>query len=242
MHTLTRTGLLFTIALAAIIPIKATPIFITSWTKNAKTQDLDPTLPTGIHADQGSGFGVQFNITANSDGFNYATLAPMSIFTVNVNINDVTKVYTLMNAAFPTNGAQLTQITFNADNAHSQSFFLTNNSNIRDYIRGSGNSQTIDGVVAKNFYTNGGNTRQFDEQAWLLDSGFLGHTLTTIQFVTFGNVPTFGTPFLVGITVDGTLSTLPDPTDTSTPEPATMAMGVGGAAVLWIGRKRFSKP
>ena len=184
-------------------------VFITDFTKTNDIQTgLIAQFPTGVF-NANNGWATPFDITSNASGDNFNDAG--GTITINTNLQDVTNVYTLINAYFPPSGANLETVEFIGSGGATQTFTLVDGQQVRDFFQGA-YANTINGVTAQNAFTvnnvqgaaGTGNvttgatgTYNIDEQDFTLDSAFATQNLTQIV-ITDSN--TGGTPILLGVT------------------------------------------
>ena len=173
-----------------------------------------PTFPTGHVVPPLNTFGVPFNIP--DKGKNYVTIGGYSSptpITIRVNVPGVRKVYTLMQAFGPWEGAGLCSLEFIAGDGTRQKFGLRGGWNIRDFFE-SGFARSINNTTTRPAFeligrggaytsntTNGPRGYyDFDEQEYTLDDAFANQSLDSIVIDAPG-AGSRGTPFLIGLTV-----------------------------------------
>jgi hypothetical protein len=183
-------------------------VFVTNF---AKTNDIQTGLiaqfPTGVF-DAADAWGTPFDITSNASGDNFNDAG--GVVTINTSIQDVTDVYTLMNAYAPTSGDDLATVEFVATDGTTETFTLVNGNQVRDFFQ-SNHANTINGVTTENAFTINnvqgaaatGNvttgdtgTYNIDEQDFALDDAFASKTLSKIVITETGA----STPILLGVT------------------------------------------
>jgi hypothetical protein len=169
--------------------------------------------------------GVPFDLeplanTADSLGIVFSPLGPYE-FVFPVNLPNAVAVYTLIDSAYGTFGANNGLVeAFGTGGAYA-SFDLVQGTNIRDYVQNVFNN-TVGPDIQSVLY---GSVR-LDRQVLLLPASFQGQTLTEIRFSGVAGNPT-GQPFVAAITVQ-------------VPEPSSLilaALGLGVLVVGWTRRK-----
>jgi hypothetical protein len=262
MHKFTRFGLVAGLFVLASAPAFSSQIFITNFTKNANLQaDYCSCYPTGLIADSNAyGTGpISYNITPDPNGFNmqkidFTTASGNSGYTTSIvqTITNPVAIYLLINMQGALAGKESAVVTVTATGGVSQTFDLFNGQDVRSlYLNDPVN--TFNPLQTKNAYTSGvatpGTLGQgvyvLDEVRLTLSGAFAGLQLLSIgvdEILGTGGLGVNGLPLISAITVDGTLVTGPSggPGPGSTPEPGSIAMMLGGAALLAIGRKRFA--
>ena len=152
--------------------------------------------------------GIPFTMVTNTSGHNIIWTTSTYVFwvggstytntaTMSTSLYGATTVYTLINLAYGTTGANVGSVTFNASDGTSYSVNLVVGTNVRDHY---GAKTVSASYVTKNVMgTNGG--AHLDMQAFSLPSTFSTKTLTSIVFTSTGSAWT-GMSFLAGVTVD----------------------------------------
>jgi hypothetical protein len=262
MHKFTRPGLVIGLLLLASAPAFSTQIFITNFTKNANLQtDYCSCYPTGLISDSNAyGTGaIGYDITSDGNGFNmqkidFTTASGNSGYTTNIlpNIVNPVAVYLLLNIQGALAGKESAVVTITGTGGATQTFDLFNGQDVRSlYLNDPVN--TFNGLQpTKNVYSSvnpvaghlGNGVYVLDEVRLTLSAAFAGQQLLSIEVdetLGVGGLGVNGLPLLSGITVDGTVGTGPSGgPGPGTPEPGSIAMMLGGASLLAIGRKRFA--
>lgn len=224
---------------------------------------------SGASVSPGTGVTHKFDLTP-INSVNYGVVENFLQINTS-NISAPTAVYMLINMFASVSAQNAFSVVFNGNNGTVQAFAIINNgSNVREYFwndsSGASIAKTINtatsptntvnvechgsnapancgaAVTGKGDPTNlsGANvtgTFVLDEQRFLLDNaGWATDTLKNIQFFV-NSSGGFGVPIIAGITADGT----PPPPPPPTPEPGTIAMAIGGVALIWVGRKRATR-
>jgi len=187
---------------------------ITNFVKTANDQtNLQWTFPIGSYTTTNA-WATPFNITSDANGKNFSEISGTGSRLVisNLDLANVTAVYTLMNAYAPISGP-LASVTFIGSEGASQSFVLAGGIGIRDFYQGSFQN-TINGTTTRNAYlinsvqgaagtgnsgTGLSGTYRLDEQMFALTNLFLGQKLSSIIF---SNLNGSSTPFLVGVSAE----------------------------------------
>jgi len=260
-----RLGLVAGLFMLASAPAFSTQIFITNFTKNANLQtDYCNCYPTGLITDSNAyGTGaIGYNITDDGSGHNmqkidFATASGSSGYTTNIvqTITNPVAIYLLINIQGALAGKESAVVTVTATGGVTQTFGLFNGQDVRSlYLNDAVNTFNVL-QPTKNAYSSGAPTPGtlgqgvyvLDEVRLTLSGAFAGQQLLSIgvdEILGTGGLGVNGLPLISAITVDGTIGTVPvgggtDPG--TTPEPASIAMMLGGAAMLAIGRKRFAR-
>jgi len=198
--------------LAAAVPVQAGHVYVTDFAKTADDQtNLQSTFPVGLYTATNS-FATPFDITPNTNGKNFDEISGggATLIVSNLDLPNVTAVFTLMNAYTPVSGS-LASVEFIGSAGADQTFTLVGGVDIRDFYQGSWQN-TINGTTAQTAYqinnvqgaAGTGNsqtgfvgTYRLDEQAFVLTNAFLGQNLRTIKIT---NLNGSSTPFVVAIT------------------------------------------
>ena len=193
-------------------PAQADYTYITNFTKTANDQtNLQASFPAGLFTANNS-IATPFDITSDANGKNISEVFGFGSTLVisNVNLTNVSAVYTLMNEYAPVSGA-LASVEFLGSAGADQTFTLLGGVDIRDFYQGSWQN-AINGATSQNAYqinnviggagTGNSSTGDFgtyhlDEQVFILDGAFLGQTLQTIKIT---NLSRNSTPFLAAVT------------------------------------------
>jgi hypothetical protein len=123
---------------------------VTNFTKSSLIQtELIKEFPSGIVTGN-TGLTVPFDIVSDASGHNYYDAG--GTLSNNVAIPNVTHVFTLINAYHPPPGANAATIEFIGSQGTTQTFTLTDGTNIRDFFQGSF-ANTIDGTTTRNAFT-----------------------------------------------------------------------------------------
>jgi hypothetical protein len=263
MHKFTRLGLVTGLFLIASAPAFSTQIFITNFTKNANLQtDYCSCYPTGLISDSNAyGTGaIGYNITPDGSGFNmekidFTTASGNSGYTTTIsqNITNPIAVYLLLNIQGALAGKESAVVTIRGTGGAVDTFDLFNGQDVRSlYLNDAVNTFNA-GSNTRNAYSSGiptpGTLGQgvyvLDEVRLTLSAAFVGQQLLSIEVdetLGAGGLGVNGLPLLSAITVDGTVGTGPSGGGGTpgTPEPGSIAMMLGGASLLAIGRKRFA--
>src|SRR5262249_29451347 len=118
-----------------------------------------------------------------------------SEFDIATNIPNPTTVYTLMNSAWGSFGADIATLEFKGAHGADASFDLVEGVNIRDHFNGGFNNTIAPGTPSANFGSD-----RLDEQTFVLPSSFANDTLKEIILTGHGGFPQ-GAAFLAGLTV-----------------------------------------
>jgi hypothetical protein len=144
--------------------------------------------------------------------------------TIKVGVFGVTDVYTLINTAWGTAGANVGSITFNGS-MDSYTVNLIEGDNVRDHYYASYvNSTTASYVTQAVVGINAPGNSHLDMQDFVLPTSFQSQTLNSIVFNSTGGGA--GSPFLAGLTV------------AAVPEPETYAMLLAGLGLLSVCARR----
>lgn len=188
--------------------------YITNFVKTANDQtNLQWTFPVGNYTTTNS-WATPFNITSDANGKNFSEIggAGGRLVISNLDLPNVTAVYTLMNAYAPPSGP-LASFTFIGSAGVSQTFVLAGGVGIRDFYANT-YQNTINGTTTRNAYqisnvqgaaatgnsaTGLYGTYRLDEQLFSLTNLFLGQKLNSIIV---SNLSGASTPFLVGVTAE----------------------------------------
>jgi hypothetical protein len=171
--------------------------------------------------------GTPFQIGAAQDGSaDYAVMSGTE--TLDVNIADPTKVFTLFNSFWGQQGpASYLSVTFNGTGGATETFHLVGNEDIRDFNHYSWTND-LNGADAVNVWTDG--QHRLDEQTFALSSAFRGQTLTSIVIDDTGG-DNFQRGVLTGLSVQ----------TAAVPEPAVWVMlvlGLGFVGASLRGRRQ----
>jgi hypothetical protein len=246
----------------ASAPAFSTQIFITNFTKNANLQtDYCSCYPTGLISDSNAyGTGaIGYNITPDGSGFNmekinFATASGNTGYTTNIvqNIVNPVAVYLLLNIQGALAGKEPVVVTVKGTGGVTQTFDLLNGQDVRSLYLNDPVSTFNPLQSTRNVYSSGiptpGQLGQgvyvLDEVRLTLSAAFVGQQLLSIsldEILGVGGLGVNGLPLLSAITVDGTIGTGPSGgPGPGTPEPGSIAMMLGGASLLAIGRKWFA--
>ena len=118
--------------------------------------------------------------------------------TVLTSLQGVTSVYTMMNSFWGNAGGPFLSVTFNATGGVSQSFSVFGNVDLRDYNQNPSYTNTINGTMTQQVFSNTSNQR-LDMQRFDLDGAFANETMTSVVFTDTGNEGVQRV-FLTGIT------------------------------------------
>lgn len=173
--------------------------------------------------------GVPFQLVpfpGVSDSFGAVQTPPEpSVFSIPANVPAAVRVFTLINSAFGTLGADNGAVEFSGSGGAFASFDLVQGVNIRDHFNSVFNNVVSDpAIVTQDF---GGGVR-LDRQTFVLPADFLTQTLVEVRLV--GDGPGFGPgqPFLAGVTVE------------RVPAPAGWVLwGMAQAAICFPWRRRL---
>jgi len=145
---------------------------------------------------------------------------------ITAGIYGATHVYTLINTAWGTLGANVGSITFNGSSGGSYTVQLIEGDNVRDHYFGNYvNSTTASYVTQAVWGTNSAGNAHLDMQDFVLPDAFKTQTLTSIVFSSTGSYS--GSPFLAAATV------------AAVPEPETYALLLAGLGLMGaIARRR----
>jgi hypothetical protein len=200
------------VALLTTMSVQAGYVNVTDFSKTANDQaNLQLTFPVGLYT-AANVFATPFDITSNTNEKNYCEIsgAGSTLVISNLNLPDVTAVFTIMNAYTPVSGP-LASVEFIGSAGADQIVTLSGGVDIRDFFQGIWQN-TINGTTTQNAYqisnAQGGagtgnsqtgsiGTYRLDEQAFVLSNAFLGQKLRTIKFT---NLNGSSTPFVVAIT------------------------------------------
>ncbi len=146
--------------------------------------------------------GVPFALQLDAGGHNafeaWVGAGPLDI---TVGTFGVSTVYTLINSAMGTLGANVGSLTFNGSAGASYTVNLVEGTNIRDHYFGSYVNSITDTSVAQAVVgVNSAGHAHLDRQAFTLPDAFKTQTLTDIVFSNAGT-NSYGIPFLAGVTV-----------------------------------------
>lgn len=192
---------------------------IRTWTDGSA---YNPLFPSSSPTFAGVPFQFQSDINNNTIFFG-GTLANPAADTLDIPVNQygVGTVYTLINTAYGSLGADVGSITFNGTGGLTYTVELVEGVNVRDHFYG-GFVNTISDPSATEavFGVSTPGNAHFDMQTFTLPSQFSTATLTDIEFFSVTD-ESGGKPFLAAATV------------LAVPEPATYGMLFGlGAATL----------
>jgi len=186
--------------------------YITHFSKTANDQtNLQWTFPVGPFVATNT-FATPFQVTADENGRNFAEIYNKGSRLVisNLDLPNVTTVFTIMNAYTPVAGS-LASIEFIGSAGADQIFILSGGVHLRDFFQGSWQN-TLNGTTAQMAYqiTNvrgaagTGNsstglvgTYRLDEQKFVLTNLFL---IQNLQSIVISNVSSQSTPFVVALT------------------------------------------
>ncbi|HKI69114.1 MAG TPA: hypothetical protein VKA67_05960 [Verrucomicrobiae bacterium] len=206
--------------LSAAVPVQAGYVDVTDFAKTANDQtNLQLTFPVGFYTATNS-FATPFDITSNTNGKNYCEISGggSTLIVSNLDLPNVTAVFTLMNAYNPVAGP-LASVEFIGSAGADQTLTLVGGVDIRDFYQGSWQN-AINGTTTQTAYqinnVQGGagtgnsqtglfGTYRLDEQAFVLPNAFLGQNLRTIKIT---NLNGSSTPFVVAITAQVAAPTL----------------------------------
>jgi autotransporter passenger strand-loop-strand repeat protein len=190
-------------------PPSANYSFITGFTKSNLVQTgLIKEFPSGVVTGN-EGLTTPFDVVSDADGNNFDEIT--GTLTINVSLQDVTNVYTLMNAYGPPAGVNGATVKFVGNLGATQTFTLVYGSDLRDFYQGVF-ANTINGTTTQNAFTVSGvtdaggagsvnnglfGTYVVDEQDFVLNSAFASQTL---QQIVITNLGSGGTPILLGVT------------------------------------------
>ncbi|CAN5805436.1 hypothetical protein BH11PLA1_BH11PLA1_17690 [soil metagenome] len=118
--------------------------------------------------------------------------------TVPVNVFGVTEVYSLMNTFWGTTTPGLLSVTFNATNGVTQTFNLTGNSDVRDYLNNVF-TNSINNTTTINIFSSG--ATRLDMQRFTLNPAFANETLLSVS-VLDGGANGVQRVFVTGLTVN----------------------------------------
>ncbi|MDP9170512.1 MAG: PEP-CTERM sorting domain-containing protein [Acidobacteriota bacterium] len=229
---------------------------------------MTPTFPSATLTDPND--GVTFSIMNDGGNNYWAinsSAGASATMTIPVGVFGVTNVWTLLNDYWGVKGAQNTSVTLNFGNSAtvagagmSQTFNFTNGTEIRDATDCTGKSTspapgvnpsgfptacttfatTTTGSTsqafstayngssnAKSQYYNTSGNLVLDDQALLVDPKYFGDYLVNVQVTDAGGGPAISRDALSALTV-------------ATPEPASVAMFLGGMTGMFLlyGRRR----
>ena len=135
--------------LSAAVPVQAGYVYVTDFAKTANDQaNLQLTFPAGLYTTTNS-FATPFDITTNSNEKNFCEISGggSTLVISNLNLPDVTTVFTLMNAYTPVAGP-LASVEFIGSAGADQTFTLVGGVDIRDFYQGAWQN-TINGTTAQ---------------------------------------------------------------------------------------------
>lgn len=201
--------------LAAVIPGASgagTYIYVTNFFKTANAQsNLQSTFPLGLFTATNA-FATPFDIVSDTNTNNFSEITPArsTLVISNLDLTNVTAVFTLMNAYTPPSGP-LATVTFLGSAGASETFTLNGGVDIRDFFNGQFadtiNQTTTQTAYQVNNVTGGAATGNSsdgsvgayreDEQEFVLNAVLASQTLTTIVI---SNVNSSATPILLGAT------------------------------------------
>ena len=202
---------------------------LTTWSDGSAYTSLFPAAPaTGTSTLTANLGGVPFALSTDSSGndaFYYSGSGANSL-TISTNVSGAATVYTLINTAYGSAGANVGQVTFNATNGLSYTAQLIEGGNVRDHYWGNYVNTTTDPTTTQAvFGVNSPGHAHLDMQAFALPSSFQGETLTSIVFTSNG-LGGKGQPFIAGATV------------AVVPEPATYGLMLSGLGLVGLALRR----
>lgn len=186
-----------------------------------------PVAPTAL--DVG---GVPFQLVPLPGALNslgaVQTPADPSVFSIPVNVPAAVRVFTLINSAFGTLGADNGAVEFTGSGGAFASFDLVQGFNIRDHFNSGFNNVVSDPLIVPQEF--GGGAVRLDRQTFELPAAFLSQTLVEVRLV--GDGPGFGPgqPFLAAVTVE------------TVPAPAGWVLWVVAQAAVCLWGRRLGSP
>ncbi len=187
---------------------------ISTWSDGGRYNTVFP----GDHAWN----GVPFSLA--NDGENNKVY--MGTMDIPVNVFGVTSVYTIMNSAFGSYGADIGDIEFFGTGGSYYRADIVEGYNIRDHYYGYFNN-VIDGVTAVPAFTGSAWQSRLDMQIFNLSAAFTNDTLGFIRFTGI-NAGNAGNPFIAATTVEA--NTVPVPA-------ALWLFGSGLVGILGLRRR-----
>jgi len=193
---------------------------------------LYPTAPSTLTVG-----GVDFmleRLTPNSSSS--AVIQPVlekRVATLDTSIFGATTVYTLISTAYGSNGNISGYLDFIGDKGARHRYTLTQGVNLRDHLVGGlGNQGVTDPTIVTATFTNGASTVRLDRQTIILPTAFESQTLKQVVYTWTSSSYFDGTPFLAGMTVEGSAVV---------PEPATLTVWLLGTGCLGFVTRRRAK-
>jgi hypothetical protein len=168
---------------------------IRTWTYGKEYSPIFPSSQTFA--------GVPFNLQLDSSGNNMLCgVAPCSKGQqiINVGVNNVTTVYTLINTGYGSKNANVGSLTFTGSSGAIYTVPLIVGYNVRDHYYGSFvNTTTAPYVTQAVFGVNTKGHAHLDMQRFTLPVDFQNQKLIKIKFNS--KASSLGNPFIVGITI-----------------------------------------
>ena len=149
-----------------------------------------------------------------------------------VKIQGATRLYTLINSAWGSFGANNGSVEIFGTNGAHASFSLVQGTNIRDHYQGNYQNIVNDPTVFATTYASGA---RLDRQVFELPASFAGQTVTEVRFQGVGANPT-GAAFLAGATFEASSPCPADLNDSGSVDANDLAIllgawGTGGGDV-----------
>jgi hypothetical protein len=198
------------------VPLIGMNVDIRTWTDGGAYNDLYDTSQTFG--------GINFDL---AQGLNRTTAIYGVGAVLPTNISNASVVYTLVNSAVGTAGADAGSITFYGSGGASYIYHYIEGLNIRDHFYGNYENSTSSSDVTQAVWgDNSAGHAHLDMQTIVLPSAFNSQTLTSIVFDS-GHAGSGGTAFLAGLSV------------AAVPEPGEYAMLLLGLGLMGaVARRR----